>query len=275
MTLRSGVDQPCEPTDDAACRGDKTSDYKSVDSSGGFWSGLSLFMKLVWLAMIVCGIAAFVTPYLFPQWAENYKTELSSMQIAADTGGFFKNAASINWKDALSKENKETLLLVGTGRHKDFKTNEKLENYWYMGKGLFVMKDYVSEPDYLRYSENIHDVTDEDMIYPATDVEQHEAAAYCQSQGGRLPSLRELQRAEYFDNVTTGQGKTGAFLRSNLILNVSPEYSLWTSTLEGDGFFSGDNYAVYTRELDIVLYEDDDYNDEKLSFVCVIPETKK
>ena len=267
--MRESLNGACAPSDTVNCGGEHISDYKAIDDTKSFWGGvLALFWKVLWVIMILLGLAAFCFPYLFPQWSENYQKELSEMTIAANTGGFFKNAVKVDWKEAFNEVNLESLFLIGTGRHSQFKTDKSLENYWYMGDGIFIMKTYVTELEFKRYADNVHALPDGDIIFPVVNIDHDEASEYCLAQGGRLPSMTEIIKALHFANIKKMQGDAGDFLRSNLEFFVHPEIDLWTNTPKDSSFFSGDNYLIVEVGKKNYIDEDNGYSDEKLGFVC-------
>lgn len=274
--MRTSVDDPNNPPEIVTTSGD-ISDYQAVDNTPGMWSVIwGLIIKLWWIVFIVLGLAAIVLPYLFPQWAESYKKQLSEMGIAANTNQFIRNARAVNWKDAFDKVNFDNLRLVGTGRHKQFKVMPGLKNgAWYTGQ-VFMMKGYVSEADWFKYSEGMdEEEVNQMMLVPVTEVDQADAQSYCQAQGGRLPSWEELSLAYYFAFTKNWQGKTGEFLKPNLIFEIDNKHALWTNTAEGSGFLKGDNFRIFTPGLADERYEDDGFESAKISFLCVKDEVKK
>lgn len=269
MTTRTTVSEANEPSVVAAPNS-STSDYESVDDTAGpVFSIISLFVKAWWLWVLIIGAAALSFPYLFPSWAENYKKELQEMGTAANTTLFIKNAKDVNWNKAFSSMNLEYLKLVGTGRHPQFKETPGLaEGTWYTSNG-FIMKSYVTEKDFIKYAtgENLEGFGDN--LSPATEIEQGDAAEYCQSQGGRLPTWKELSLASWFAFTKKWQGKTGDFLKPNLKFEITSKYSLWTSSPEGDGFYTRDNFRIFTRGKKDNRFEDDGVESATISFLCI------
>ncbi len=275
MTIsRTSVDDPAQaPPAPAECYG--MSDFEAVDNTPGLFMTLfSFFIKIWWILFVFFGLCALSFPYLFPDWSTQYRKQLSEMGIAANTGKFIKNAAKIDWKSAFNAISLRNLRLVGTGFHPQFNTDENLEkNYWYTGE-VFMMKRYVTDLEYRRFSENIFKLPDaeDDMLYPATGIEHGEALEYCRARGGRLPTWEELRRAQHLADTRQWQGKTGDFIKPNLEFSVWKDYALWTNTPEGDGFFSVDNFAIFMIGGKEVVYEDDGYEYDNLGFLCAINE---
>lgn len=276
---RTSINDPDQsPPASAECCG--MSDFEAVDNTSGTVMTLFSFLtKFLWGVIILLGLCALSFPYLFPDWSTQYRKQLSEMGIAANTGRFFKNASEVDWKSAFNALSLRSLRLVGTGFHPQFNkddnlTNENLEkNYWYTGE-VFIMKRYVTDLEYRRFSENIFKLPDaeDDMLYPATGIEHGEALEYCSARGGRLPTWEELRRALHLADTREWQGRTGSFIKPNLEFSVWKDYALWTGTPEGDGFFDGDNFMIFNVENDNITYEDDGYQDDKLSFLCAIDE---
>lgn len=274
--MRTSVNDPASPVETTTQAGN-ISDYQAVDDTPGIFMTLwGLFVKLWWTVFIVLGIAAMTFPYLFPQWAENYKEQLAEMGIAANTNKFIKNARQVNWKDAFDKVNLDNLILVGTGRHWQFKATPGLKAAtWYTGQ-IFIMKGYVNEYNWFKHSEGLDDPEMKiSMSSPATDIDQADAAEYCQTQGGRLPTWKELDLAYYFAFTKKWQKSTGNFLKPNLIFEVNKKISLWTNTVQGAGMLKGDNFRIFTPGLNDARFEDDGYESVKLGFLCVKDEAKK
>jgi hypothetical protein len=267
--MRDSLSGAVAPSETVNCGGERVSDYQAVDDAKSFWSGvLTLLWRVLWVIMIMIGLAAFCFPYLFPRWSEDYRKELDELTIAANTGGFFKNAVRIDWKEAFNEANLESLLLVGTGRHAEFKTDKSLRNYWYTGDGVFIMKTYVTELEFKRYADNVHTLPDGEIIFPITNVDHDEASEYCQAQGGRLPSMTEIIKSLHFADIKNMQGDAGDFLRPNLVFEVHPEIDLWTSTPKDDTFFSGDNYLIVQVGKKNYIDEDNGYSGDSLGFLC-------
>lgn len=275
--MRTSVDDPnsAPETTTATCN---VSDFQAVDNTPGILMTLwSLLVKIWWVLFIVFGLAAIAFPYLFPQWAENYKEQLSEMGIAANTGKFIKNVRQVDWKNAFDKVNFDNLRLVGTGLHPQFDSTPGLKiGTWYTGQ-IFIMKSYVREYGWFKYSEGMDEQEElgEIMKSPATEIDQADAEAYCQAQGGRLPSWEELNLAYYFAFTKKWQGRTGNFLKPNLIFKINDKYSLWTNTAQGKGYLQGDNFRIFTPGAVGERYEDDGFESVKLSFLCAKDEVKK
>jgi hypothetical protein len=195
------------------------------------------------------------------------------MGIAANTGRFLKNAQKVDWKEAFNKANLKNLKLVGTGRHPRFKKEPGLrDQYWYAGK-FFIMKSYVSEGEWLRFFDE--KIKGKFNHMPATYIEHFDAARYCDSQKGRLPTYEELEIAYKIAFNKKWQKAVGDILKPNLILGIHGQYSLWTSTPEGDGFYNGDNFRLFTPGINDEHYKDDGFSDATLSFLCVKDETAR
>lgn len=277
MTLRTSVNDPNNSLDTNQCGATgNISDFQTVDNTPGFWMIIfSTLFKIFWVAILVLGIASIVLPYLFPQWAEKYRQELEEMGIAANTGRFIKNAASVDWKDAFNKVNFDNLRFVGTGRHPELKANPGLKKaVWYTGQ-TFIMKGYVLEYDWLKATEDFEGEKVADLLLPATDMNQAQASAYCENQDGRLPTYDELGLAYYLAFTKNWQGKTGRFLKPNLVFKINPQISLWTSTAQGEGFLTRDNFRIFTGGLKNQRYEDDGFESEAIGFLCVKNEAAK
>lgn len=267
--MRESLSGAVTSSETVNCGGEHISDYQAVDNAKSFWSGVfALLFKVLWVLMILLGMAAFCFPYLFPRWSENYRKELSEMTIAANTGGFFKNAVKVDWSEAFNEVNLESLFLVGTGRHSQFKTDKSLKNYWYMGDEVFIMKTYVTELEFKQYADNIHTLPDGEIIFPAVNIDHDEASEYCLAQGARLPTMTEIIKALHFADIKDMQGDAGGFLRPNLEFFVHPEIDLWTSTPKDDSFFSGDNYLIIKVGKKNYADEDNGYSHEYLGFIC-------
>lgn len=274
--MRASVDDPND-TIETTPTSSSVSDFQAVDNTPGILMTLwSLLVKIWWIAFIIFGLAAIAFPYLFPQWSENYKNQLSEMGIAANTAKFIKNARQVNWKDAFNKVNLDNLRLVGTGLHSQFDLTPGLKNgSWYTGQ-VFIMKDYVKEGDWLRYYYSKLEQEDEaDMLSPVTEIDHSNAADYCRSQNGRLPSWDELNLAYYFAFTKKWQGNTGNFLKPNLVFKIDSKHSLWTNTAQGKGFLRRDNFRIFTPGAADEHYEDNGFESIKLSFLCVKDEDKK
>lgn len=197
------------------------------------------------------------------------------MGIAADTNKFVKNAREIDWKSAFNKVNFENLRFVGTGRHPQFKAQPGLKNgAWYTGQ-VFIMKGYVREIDWLRLADDYKGEAFEGMLSPATEVDHSQATAYCEENGGRLPSYEEISLAYHFAFTKKWQAKVGNFLKPNLALKINGQHSLWTNTVEGAGYLKGDNFRIFTPGANTERYEDNGFESAQLSFLCVKDEIKK
>jgi len=275
MTLRSSVSDPNQPSA-TAIPDSKTSDYESGDSTPGpLWSIAAFFVKTWWLWTVIVCLAALSFPYLFPHWADNYKKELSELGVAGNTARFVRNAQDVDWKKAFSNMNIRYLKLVGTGKHPEFqKTPGLKEGAWYTGQG-FIMKSYVTERDFIKHETG--EIVDPvpDSLLPATEIEQGDAAEYCQAQGGRLPTWEELSFAAWFAFTKSWQGATGNWLKPNLEFKITPEYSLWTSSPEGKSFLTRDNFRVFTKGKKDSLFIDDGDESSKIGFLCIKDEAKK
>lgn len=279
MGLRESVSDPYASSDGAACCGGM-GDYQAVDGTPGwFMNLLSFFVKIWWIFFVILGLAALSFPYLFPDWAQKYRAPLAEMGIAANTGKFIENTGKVDWGEALSGENLKNLFLVGTGSHKQFKSDRFLtvgedgqKNFWFTGD-VFMMKTYVNAPEYIRHRDNIFKI-EGDMIFPANAVDHDDAVEYCAAHGGRLPFYRELAKAWHLAGTKEWQGKTGNFIKPNLRLDIHQEFSLWTATAESEGFFAGDNFMVFVPGIEESYYEDNGYSSESLGFLCVVDEVR-
>ena len=109
--MRTSINDPYASED--AYSGTDIGDFQAVDNTSGvFVTLVNLFIKMLWLLVVILGLAALSFPYLFPDWAQNYKKELQEMGIAANTGRFLKNAKKVDWKAAFSEVNLANLYLI-------------------------------------------------------------------------------------------------------------------------------------------------------------------
>jgi len=267
--MRTSVNDPNTP-DVGVTSSNTMSDYASVDDTPGALLSLGGFgMKIIYAFTIVFGVAALSFPYLFPRWAENYKKQLSEMGTVANTGKFFKNAHDVDWKAAFSKQNLKSLMLVGTGRHPQLKANPGLKaGVWFTGE-VFIMKDYVTEKDFIKFKEGISIDNVPDSLTPATNVDFASASVFCKVKGGRIPTWEEISYAYWLVFTKKWQGKTGDFFKPNLRLSINKKYSVWTSTAQGDGYATRDNFRIFTPGKEDSRYEDDSFDASNLGFICV------
>jgi len=269
--MRKSLDAAENPVIDE-CYHSTVDDSESVDNTRGIlWNIFTLVLRIWWVWFILITALAFSFPYIFPDFAkENFK-ELQEIRIAGNTPLFFQNVKKIKWEDALTSESLERLTKVGTGRHPVFKDKPELKEHWfYIGNNTLMMKDYV--PQWSFDGGRTESDHKPDILFPATDIEYSEAAAYCASSGQDygLPTYAELELAYAFMLANRSQGKMGALLKPNLELNIHPDYPLWTSTPEADGFWSGDNRRIFDPgDPNSQRFEDDGFNSEKLSFLCI------
>jgi len=259
------------------CHRSTVDDAESVDNTSGIiWNVFTLLLRVWWLWFTLIALLAFSFPYIFPDFAKQNFKELHEIRIAANTKLFFENVKNIKWEDALTPESLERLTKVGTGRDQIFKDNPELKEHWWKADlGLLMMKDYVTQWSF--DGGRTDSEYRPDVLFPATDIEFGEAAAYCASLGQDygLPTYAELELALAFLLANKSQGKMGALLKSNLELNINPEYLLWTVTPESDGFWSGDNRRIFDAgNPNSRRFEDDGFNSENLSFLCIRRLTK-
>jgi hypothetical protein len=273
--MRTSVNDPLTPETATAGAGD-ISDFQAVDDTPSVWSSLFSFLwKLLWVVIGIVTIMTVTFPYLFPQWADEYQNTLKELRIAADTPKFLKNAKSVDWKEAFTRTNFDNLRYVGTGLHPQFRANPGLKpTTWYTGQ-VFIMKRYVTTRDWLVYTKSNFESDAVNIDEPMTDIDQADAAEYCRNQGGRLPTWRELDLAYYFKFTRKWQGKTGRILKPNLVFNITPEYSLWTGSAQGDGYYESDNFRIFNPGLKEPIYYDDGHEAENLGFLCVKDEIRK
>ena len=276
METRESIDSACCDPYLATGGGEKISDYGAADDSSGFvYNMFMMCLKVATIAIIVFGVAAMAAPYLTPKFYAKYKSQLLEMGIAANTGRFIKNAADINWMDVIS--DKESFFYVGTGKHPFFKKNPELrKDFTYIGDGVLIRKNYINDLEYIEFTEGLGSVPeDADMAMPASNIEHEEAQRYCNARKGRLPYDYEIKRALAFFNMKDIQGKAGEFLKPNLSLNITSQFKLWTSTPQGDSYTEADNYLLYQRGATEMEFKDDGYQNDDLSFLCVIDVKKE
>lgn len=256
------------------------SNAQSVDSGPSL---LARVWKFWWIIGIVIVLTTVTLSKLFPEWAKKNKPQIEEITAVADSSTrLLQKATRLQWGDLVSKDRIESIKYVGTGLHPEMRKNPELRSRYFFQGDIFIMKDYVKDWDMMDEAERERLNKKGGLKFPAIGVDYDDASEYCSSlgEGYRLPTYDELLTAERIANKKEKRVVTGPVTKPNLVFRSYDDKDQWTSTPQPSTgwFFSirtgGDNYRIYSsKSQDGERYEDDDYDDDNLSFRCVkVPE---